>query len=60
MVGLILTEAMLFLAAGLLGFAIGWSLFRRFSAERRRVELATLDQLRQALTEAQVRRARAP
>jgi hypothetical protein len=58
MLGLILSQAILFLVAGLIGFALGWSAFARFAAERKRIEEQTLDQLRQALTEAQVRRAR--
>ena len=58
MLGLFLSEAILFAAAGLIGFALGWRIFASLSAERRRVEEQTNDQLRQALTEAQVRRAR--
>lgn len=58
MLGLFLSEAILFLAAGLIGFALGWRAFAMLAAERRKAEERTIDQLRQALTEAQVRRAR--
>lgn len=60
MVGLFLSEAILFAAAGLIGFALGWRLFAGFAAQRRRHEQQTIEALRHALTEAQVRRARAP
>lgn len=58
MIGLILSEVILFAAAALVGFAIGWRIrtlagARRMSEERREVE-----HLRGALSEAQVRRAR--
>jgi len=58
MIGLFLSEAILFAAAVLIGFAIGWRLFAGFAAERRRAEERAVEHLRQALTEAQVRRAR--
>ena len=60
MIGLFLSQAILFAAAGLIGFAVGWRLFAIVSASRRREEDQTIEQLRGALTEAQVRRARAP
>lgn len=60
MLGLFLSEAILFAAAGLLGFAVGWRLFLAFAENRRRAEAQTVEQLRHALTEAQVRRARTP
>lgn len=60
MLGLFLSEAILFAAAALLGFAVGWRLFLAFAENRRRVEANTVEQLRHALTEAQVRRARTP
>lgn len=60
MLGLFLSEAILFVAAGLVGFALGWRLFAGLAMERRRAEERTVEQLRQALTEAQVRRARSP
>jgi hypothetical protein len=58
MIGLILSEVIFFIAAGLIGFAIGWwaralASSRRMADERRDVEY-----LRSALSEAQVRRAR--
>jgi hypothetical protein len=59
MIGLFLSEAILFAAAGLIGFAVGWRLFAMVQASRRREEDQTIEQLRGALTEAQVRRARA-
>jgi hypothetical protein len=58
MVGLVLSQVMLFLAAAAFGFAIGWRLYAEYAASRRRGETRTLEQLRHALTEAQVRRAR--
>lgn len=56
---LVLTEAILFVAAGIVGFALGWRAFASVASGARRVEQETVGQLRQALTEAQVRRARA-
>jgi len=58
MIGLFLSEAILFAAAGLIGFAIGWRLYAMIAAQRRDVEARETEQLRAALTEAQVRRAR--
>ncbi|MGQ0533829.1 MAG: hypothetical protein ACT4OF_14240 [Caulobacteraceae bacterium] len=58
MIGLILSEAILFAAAGLIGFAIGWRLYVMIAARRRALEERDIEQLRAALTEAQVRRAR--
>ena len=60
MLGLIVSEVTLFLIAALVGFAIGWRSCAALAADRSRHEERTLDQLRQALTEAQVRRARSP
>ncbi len=60
MIGLFLSEAFLFAAAALIGFAVGWRVFAAFASERKRAEERAIEQLRQALTEAQVRRARAP
>lgn len=59
MLGLIVSEVTLFLIAALVGFSVGWRLCATLAADRSRQEERTLDQLRQALTEAQVRRARA-
>ena len=58
MIGLIVSEVIFFVAAGLIGFAIGWwaralASSRRMTDERRDVQF-----LRSALSEAQVRRAR--
>lgn len=58
MIGLFLSEAFLFMAAAVIGFAIGWRLFTGMTMSRRRAQARTLDQLRQTLTELQVRRAR--
>ena len=58
MLGLFFSEAILFIAAGLIGFAIGWRLYVSLAADRRRTDERTIQDLRQALTEAQVRRAR--
>lgn len=60
MLGLFFSEAILFAAAGLLGFAVGWRAYLAFAEARRRNEQDTVEQLRHALTEAQVRRARTP
>jgi hypothetical protein len=57
--GLIFSEALLFLAAGLRGFAAGWRLRAQAQAVQVRAAEADLDALRRALSEAQVRRARA-
>jgi hypothetical protein len=59
MIGLFLSEAILFAAAALIGFAVGWRLFAMLASARQRDEEHTIEQLRRALTEAQVRRARA-
>jgi len=58
MLGLFLSEAILFAAAALIGFAVGWRLYASLSEARRRADERTVEQLRHALTEAQVRRAR--
>lgn len=58
MIGLFLSEAILFAAAGSMGFGIGWWLYSSVAAQRRDLELRETEQLRTALTEAQVRRAR--
>lgn len=59
MIGLVLSELTLIAAAGLIGFAAGWRLFVFAAAERRRAGEHEVEQLRAALSEAQVRRARA-
>lgn len=58
MVGLFLSEAILFVAAAAIGFAGGWRLYAALSAPRRRIEMREIEQLRHGLSEAQVRRAR--
>ena len=58
MIGLILSEVILFAVAALIGFAVGWRLYGVIAAERRKNEAHEVEQLRTALTEAQVRRAR--
>jgi hypothetical protein len=60
MYGLILSEAILFIAAGLIGFAVGWRAYALVSAARMRAEERDVEDLRHALTDAQVRRARGP
>jgi hypothetical protein len=58
MIGLFFSEAILFAVAVLIGFAIGWRIQVGMAGARKRVLLRDIDQLRAALTEAQVRRAR--
>lgn len=58
MIGLFFSEAILFAAAALVGFAVGWRLYAALAAGRRREEEREVEQLRAGLTEAQVRRAR--
>ena len=60
MIGLFFTEAILFAALALLGFALGWRLRFLTLAGRRRDDERVVEQLRAALSEAQVRRARTP
>jgi hypothetical protein len=60
MLGLFVSELILFLAAALAGFAIGWRLYLTASRERRRTAARDVEELRTALSEAQVRRARSP
>ena len=55
---LFLTELILFAIAGGVGFAAGWRAFATFEGERRRAEERDVEELRHALTDAQVRRAR--
>lgn len=58
MIGLFFSEVILFAVAGLLGFGIGWRLYVALAAQRRNDAAHETEQLRAALTEAQVRRAR--
>jgi hypothetical protein len=58
MIGLFLSEAILFAVAALAGFGIGWRLFALAAANRRSDAERDVEALRTALAEAQVRRAR--
>ncbi|MBX9746090.1 MAG: hypothetical protein K2X34_04265 [Hyphomonadaceae bacterium] len=58
MIGLFLSQVVLFAVAGLLGFAIGWRAFVVVAGERRREEAREVQRLRSALSDLQVRRAR--
>lgn len=58
MIGLIVSEVILFAIAGMLGFAAGWRIYVMVAADRRKVDEDDVERLRSALTEAQVRRAR--
>lgn len=60
MIGLFLSEVVLFAVAALLGFAIGWRVFAWSDERRRRAEDRHISTLRAALSDAQVRRARSP
>ena len=57
MIGLFITEAILFVVAGVAGFAIGWRVQASDVAEQMRRIRNDSDALRAALTDAQVRRA---
>jgi hypothetical protein len=58
MVGLVASELILFAAAALIGFAAGSWAYASVARRRRETERREIEQLRAALTEAQVRRAR--
>lgn len=58
MIGLIFSEVILFVVAAGLGFAIGWRAYIMAGAQRRNEAARETEDLRAALTEAQVRRAR--
>ncbi|ANP44871.1 hypothetical protein [Candidatus Viadribacter manganicus] len=58
MIGLIVSEVILYAVAALIGFAIGWRAYVMLAAQRREADIRETEQLRAALTEAQVRRAR--
>ncbi|MGD9981702.1 MAG: hypothetical protein AB7H66_15425 [Hyphomonadaceae bacterium] len=58
MIGLIFSEVLLFAAAALIGFAVGWRICTMAAAQRRAADERDIERLRSALTEAQVRRAR--
>lgn len=59
MIGLFFSELILFAAAALIGFALGWRLYNMSTAGRRAADRAHVEKLRGDLSEAQVRRARA-
>jgi len=58
MIGLFFSEAILFVIAALIGFAIGWRARVFIAAKRAADERRDVENLRSALSEAQVRRAR--
>lgn len=58
MLGLFLSQVILFIAAGLIGFAVGWRLYLLFAGARDREVARDVETLRSALSDAQVRRAR--
>lgn len=58
MIGLFLSEAILLIAAGLIGFALGWRGYELIASSRRREEERVVERLRTTLSDAQVRRAR--
>ncbi|HCK83894.1 MAG TPA: hypothetical protein DHW63_05060 [Hyphomonadaceae bacterium] len=60
MLVLFFSLVMLYAAATVIGFALGWRLYAFLNAERRDYEEREVEHLRAALGEAQVRRARAP
>ena len=58
MLGLFLSEAILFAVAALAGFAIGWRVYALAAAPRKAAAAREAEALRAALSDAQVRRAR--
>lgn len=58
MIGLFLSEVVLFAVAALLGFAVGWRAFVSLAADRSRDEAREVQRLRSALSDLQVRRTR--
>ncbi len=60
MVGLFLSEVILFAIVTIAGFVLGWRIQAHVLAERLRVLTADTENLRAAWSDAQVRRARAP
>lgn len=58
MIGLVLSEILLFAVAIVLGFVLGWRIHAMGEAQRRREAEQEMDMLRAALSDAQVRRAR--
>lgn len=60
MIGLFLSELILFAVAALAGFVLGWRVRVYAASVNLRAAQNDVDALRTALSEAQVRRARAP
>lgn len=60
MIGLFFSQVILFVAAGLIGFAAGWRTYVTIAGARARADERENDELRHLLTDAQVRRARGP
>ncbi len=58
MIGLFFSEAILFVVAALIGFAIGWRARVFIAGKRTADERRDVENLRSALSDAQVRRAR--
>ncbi len=58
MIGLFFSQLILFAAAALIGFALGWRLYIAATAARRDRDRREVERLRTDLAEAQVRRAR--
>jgi hypothetical protein len=58
MLGLFFSQVILYVAAVLIGFAIGWRLYAVAAAGRKGEAARDVETLRQALSDAQVRRAR--
>jgi hypothetical protein len=58
MIGLFFSEAILFVVAALIGFAVGWRAFATLAARRARDDAQEVERLRTALSNAHVRRAR--
>jgi hypothetical protein len=58
MIGLFFSEVIMFVAAALIGFAIGWRLHELATGPRREADRQDVEKLRGDLAEAQVRRAR--
>jgi len=60
MIGLFFSQLILYLAAALIGFALGWRLYVMATSARREADRNEVEKLRRDLAEAQVRRAAAP
>ena len=58
MLGLFLSQVILYVAAAALGFGAGWWAYALVFGARTRAEARDIEDLRHALTDAQVRRAR--